>query len=214
MTTTTFDTSLRNSRDTSCRFKRPLDVSICVVLLICGWPIFLLIALVDVLTSPGPIFFLQTRVGKRGRTFRMVKFRSMYEDAEKWREDVEKLSDRDGVCLKVRRDPRITPVGRVLRRCSLDELPQLFNVLRGEMSLVGPRPALVNEVAAYPEHAHKRHDVLPGITGLWQVSGRADIGFDEMIDMDLEYVRRVSFLTDMMILVRTIKAVFTGRGAY
>jgi lipopolysaccharide/colanic/teichoic acid biosynthesis glycosyltransferase len=144
----------------------------------------------------------------------MFKFRSMYADAEARRAEVEKMSDREGVCLKLRRDPRITPVGRVLRRCSLDELPQLVNVLLGDMSLVGPRPALVDEVSSYPEHAHRRHMVLPGITGLWQVSGRADIGFDDMIALDLEYVQSVSVWTDAVVLLRTVSAVFTGKGAY
>ena len=214
MTTTAFESARRNPRDMSLGFKRFFDVVLCVSGLLCLWPFFVLIALAIALTSPGPILFVQTRVGKGGRTFSMLKFRSMYRDAEQRRADVKKLSDREGVCLKVRRDPRITPVGRILRRCSLDELPQLFNVLLGDMSLVGPRPALVDEVAAYPDHAHRRHNVLPGITGLWQVSGRADIGFDEMIALDLEYVRSVSFLTDTVILFRTVSAVFTGKGAY
>ena len=214
MTTTAFQSARRNQRDRSLGWKRFLDVVLCVSSLLCLLPFFLLIALGIALTSPGPILFVQTRVGKGGRTFSMLKFRSMYQDAEQRRADVEQLSDRDGVCLKVRRDPRITPLGRILRRCSLDELPQLLNVLIGDMSLVGPRPALVDEVAAYPEHAHRRHNVLPGITGLWQVSGRADIGFDEMIALDLEYVQRVSFVTDAVILLRTVSAVFTGKGAY
>lgn len=194
--------------------KRLLDIALTVPLLLAIWPLFVLIALAVMLTSPGPVFFVQTRVGRGGVPFGMIKFRSMYTDADARRAEVAALSDRQGLCLKVRRDPRITPVGRILRRWSLDELPQLFNVLRGDMSLVGPRPALLDEVAAYPEHAHQRHQVLPGITGFWQVAGRADIGFEEMIDLDLAYVRKASVATDLRVLLMTVGAVLTGKGAY
>jgi lipopolysaccharide/colanic/teichoic acid biosynthesis glycosyltransferase len=166
------------------------------------------------LSSPGPVFFVQTRIGLGGAPFRMIKFRSMYADAERRRTEVAALSDREGICLKVRNDPRITPVGRFLRRTSLDELPQLFNVLAGDMSLVGPRPALPEEVALYPPEAHRRHAVRPGITGLWQVSGRADIGFAEMIELDLSYAQRPSLVLDIIILLRTIRAVMRAEGAY
>ena len=194
--------------------KRLLDIVLTLNILLLNWPILLLIAAAVALGSPGPVFFVQRRVGLGGTTFGMIKFRSMYRDAEARRAALEALSDRDGICLKIRHDPRITPVGRVLRRWSLDELPQLFNVLRGEMSLVGPRPALVEEVAVYPERAHLRHRVKPGITGFWQVSGRADIGFEDMIELDLDYVRRVSLWTDLSVLLRTVSAVLSGRGAY
>lgn len=195
-------------------WKRLLDVPLTVAILAGLWPLLLLIAASVRLTSPGPVFFVQTRIGRGGRPFRMMKFRSMYADAERRRAEVEALSDREGLCLKVRNDPRITPVGRLLRRTSLDEMPQLFNVLAGDMSLVGPRPALPEEVALYPAEAHRRHAVLPGITGLWQVSGRADIGFSEMIDLDLDYVRRASPRLDLVILLRTVRAVINGNGAY
>jgi len=194
--------------------KRLLDIVLTLNILLLTWPFLLLIAAAVALGSPGPVFFVQKRVGLGGTTFGMIKFRSMYRDAEARRAALESLSDRDGICLKIRHDPRVTPVGRVLRRWSLDELPQLFNVLRGEMSLVGPRPALIEEVAVYPERAHLRHRVKPGITGFWQVSGRADIGFEEMIDLDLDYVRRVSVRTDLSVLLRTVSAVLSGRGAY
>lgn len=194
--------------------KRLLDLAMTVALLLAIWPLFVLIALAVYASSPGPIFFVQERVGRGGKTFGMMKFRSMYIDAEARRAEVAGLSDREGLCLKLRRDPRITPVGRALRRWSLDELPQFFNVLAGDMSLVGPRPALVEEVAAYPPRAHQRHRVLPGITGFWQVAGRAEIGFDDMIDMDLAYVRQVSVTTDLVVLCRTVGAVLTGKGAY
>ena len=146
--------------------KRLLDIVLTLNILLLTWPFLLLIAAAVALGSPGPVFFVQKRVGLGGTTFGMIKFRSMYRDAEARRAALESLSDRDGICLKIRHDPRVTPVGRVLRRWSLDELPQLFNVLRGEMSLVGPRPALIEEVAVYPERAHLRHRVKPGITGL------------------------------------------------
>ncbi|MFK7871011.1 MAG: sugar transferase [Roseobacter sp.] len=194
--------------------KRLIDIAVTLMALLLCWPILVGISVAIALTSRGPVFFVQTRVGYAGKTFLMIKFRSMYADAEKRRAEIAVFNDRDGLCLKVKRDPRITPVGRVLRRCSLDELPQLFNVLRGEMSLVGPRPALVDEVANYPDHAHARHDVLPGITGLWQVSGRADIGFEQMIALDLEYVQRASLATDALILFQTVRAVVSGKGAY
>ncbi|MEQ3726818.1 MAG: sugar transferase [Tateyamaria sp.] len=196
------------------RSKRIMDFTLSLLGLMAIWPVFLAIAVAVSCTSRGPVFFVQQRVGLNGRTFKMFKFRSMYQDADTRRAEVEKLSDRNGICLKVKRDPRVTPVGRVLRRLSLDELPQIFNVLWGDMSLVGPRPALVSEVEEYPDHAHLRHTVLPGITGLWQISGRADIGFEEMIALDLHYVRRVSFQTDAVILLMTFRAVLSGRGAY
>ncbi len=196
------------------RWKRTLDVSVAGSLILGLWPLLLLIAAAVRLSSPGPVLFVQTRIGLGGEPFRMLKFRSMYADAERRRAEVAALSDREGLCLKVRKDPRITPVGRVLRRLSLDELPQILNVLAGDMSLVGPRPALPEEVAAYPAHAHRRLAVLPGITGLWQVSGRADIGFDGMIDLDLDYAQRASLALDLSILVRTVGAVAGGRGAY
>jgi lipopolysaccharide/colanic/teichoic acid biosynthesis glycosyltransferase len=196
------------------RGKRVLDIVLSTLILLAIWPLLLGLALVVRATSPGPALFLQTRVGRNGRTFRIMKFRSMYLDAERRRAAVAALSDREGICVKIRKDPRVTPVGRVIRRWSLDELPQLFNVLRGEMSLVGPRPALLEEVAAYPAQAHRRHAVPPGITGLWQVSGRADIGFAEMIALDLAYVERTSPWLDVAILFRTAGAVLQGKGAY
>jgi lipopolysaccharide/colanic/teichoic acid biosynthesis glycosyltransferase len=194
--------------------KRFMDVGLCLIALPIMIPVLSLIALVVATSSRGPVFFVQARVGLNGKTFQMYKFRSMFTDAESRREEVATLSDREGICLKVRRDPRITPIGRFLRRWSLDELPQAINVFKGDMSFVGPRPALPCEVAQYPEIAHQRHEVLPGITGLWQVSGRAEIGFDEMIALDLEYVKTVSVLSDLRILGRTVGAVIGGQGAY
>ena len=194
--------------------KRALDITLASLILLAIWPLLLGLAITVRGTSPGPAFFLQTRIGRHGRPFRMMKFRSMYLDAEERRDALIALSDREGICIKIRNDPRVTPIGRFIRRWSLDELPQLFNVLRGDMSLVGPRPALLEEVEAYPAHAHRRHAVPPGITGLWQVSGRADIGFAEMIALDLSYVERTSPWLDITILFRTAGAVLHGKGAY
>lgn len=214
MSTTDLSLPLSPARQALPGAKRLFDLVLTSLLIVVALPLLLAIAAAVALTSPGPVFFVQTRVGRGGKTFGMIKFRSMYRDAEARRAELMSKSDREGLCLKLRHDPRVTPVGRVLRRWSLDELPQIFNVLKGEMSLVGPRPALPEEVAAYPDHAHQRHAVLPGITGFWQVSGRADIGFDEMITLDLDYVRRVSVLTDLGVLLRTVGVVVSGKGAY
>lgn len=192
--------------------KRAMDLVLTGLGLIAIWPLLALIALAIRLDTRGPVFFVQTRVGKDGRTFGMVKFRSMVVNAESLLAGLQ--GDRDGLCFKAKDDPRITRVGRFLRRTSLDELPQLWNVLRGEMSLVGPRPALPAEVAAYPAPARERLAALPGITGEWQVSGRADISFDDMIALDVGYVRHPSLRRDISILLRTVRVVLDGRGAY
>ncbi|MGQ0566314.1 MAG: sugar transferase [Gemmobacter sp.] len=194
--------------------KRLFDVSVTLLALLAIWPLIAMVALLVRLGSPGPAFFVQTRVGRNGMRFGMVKFRSMSLDAEARRAALVSASDRDGLCFKMKDDPRVTPLGRFLRRSSLDELPQLFNVLWGDMSLVGPRPALPQEVAAYPPEAMGRLAVLPGITGVWQVSGRAEVGFDAMVAMDLAYARQHSLAGDLAILARTAGVVATGRGAY
>lgn len=194
--------------------KRALDLGLSLTALTLLSPLFLLIAVAIRLDSPGPVFFTQLRVGRDGRAFRIVKFRSMHMDAEARREALLTQSDRQGICFKSRLDPRVTRVGRLLRRTSLDELPQILNVLGGQMSLVGPRPALPQEVAAYPAHALERLRVKPGLTGLWQVSGRADIGFERMVKMDLAYVRSHSVLLDLMLIALTLRVVLSGRGAY
>lgn len=195
-------------------WKRLLDLALTLPGLVALAPLYLAIALAVGLSSPGPVFFVQTRIGRGGRPFGMIKFRSMYRDAEARRAALLTQSDRQGICFKSRNDPRVTPVGRILRRLSLDELPQLLNVIKGDMSLVGPRPALPEEVAAYPCHALGRLAVLPGITGPWQVSGRAEIGFDEMVEMDLDYARSPRLSADVTYLLRTFRAVISGRGAY
>ena len=195
-------------------WKRPLDLFLVTAGLAVIWPLLLVIALAVRCSGPGPVFFVQTRIGLNGQPFGMIKFRSMHADAEARRAALLAQSDRKGICFKSRNDPRITRVGRILRRLSLDELPQIFNVLRGEMSLVGPRPALPEEVRAYPAHAMERLSALPGITGVWQVSGRAEVGFDEMVKMDIAYARDGRLSRDLAILLRTVRAVISGHGAY
>jgi lipopolysaccharide/colanic/teichoic acid biosynthesis glycosyltransferase len=194
--------------------KRVLDLTVVAILAPLLLPLVVLIALAIKATSQGPVLFKQTRIGQGGRPFRMLKFRSMYIDAEARRAELLDRSDRDGVCFKSRHDPRVTAVGRLLRRTSLDELPQLVNVLKGDMSLIGPRPALPEEVAAYPPAALERLSVPAGISGLWQVSGRAEIGFEEMVELDIAYARNATVMTDIKLLLRTTTAVVTGRGAY
>ncbi|SMR72749.1 polymer biosynthesis protein, WecB/TagA/CpsF family [Aliiroseovarius halocynthiae] len=194
--------------------RRAMDLAISGGALLALSPVFLTLTALIKLDSKGPAFFSQTRIGKDGQPFQVLKFRSMHTDAEKRRTALLAHSERDGICFKHKNDPRITRMGKLLRRASLDELPQLINVLRGDMSIVGPRPALPSEVAQYPKRALKRLSVKPGITGIWQVSGRADIGFDKMIDMDLAYTRSHSILLDIILICLTFRAVITGRGAY
>jgi len=185
------------------------------VLLIVLAPIMLLVAVVTKMHDGGPVLFRQTRVGIGGRDFRMVKFRSMVPGAETLLNAVKLVADDgNGVLFKRHDDPRVTSVGRVLRRYSLDELPQLFNVLRGDMSIVGPRPPLRSEVQTYGVEAARRLRVKPGLTGLWQVSGRSDLSWDESLRLDLRYVDNWSMLLDLQILWRTARAVLRGAGAY
>jgi len=193
---------------------RIMDVCIASAALVALAPVFTMTALAIKLDSKGPALFRQSRVGKNGKSFSMLKFRSMRQDAEALRAEVEENSDREGVCFKARRDPRITRVGRFIRRASIDELPQIINVLRGEMSVVGPRPALPGEVAKYPSRAFGRLAVKPGITGIWQVSGRADVGFDKMVEMDLAYAAHRTITLDFILILMTFRAVISGRGAY
>ncbi|WP_249714063.1 exopolysaccharide biosynthesis polyprenyl glycosylphosphotransferase [Rhizomonospora bruguierae] len=183
-----------------------------MLVLLC--PVLLALAALVRATSPGPVLFRQGRVGRGGREFVMLKFRTMYGDAEERRREVAHLNESDGVLFKIRQDPRITPAGRILRRLSLDELPQLGNVVLGHMSLVGPRPPLPREVAAYPDDALRRLAVKPGLTGLWQVSGRSDLPWEEAVRLDLWYVENWSLSLDVVILLRTLTAVARGSGAY
>lgn len=193
---------------------RILDVTVASCALALLSPLLALTACAIKAESRGPALFTQTRIGKDGRPFTMVKFRSMVSDAEALRSSVLAQSDREGICFKSKSDPRITRVGRFIRRTSIDELPQIWNVLRGHMSIVGPRPALPCEVDAYPERAFGRLAVKPGITGVWQVSGRADIGFEQMVEMDIAYATSRGILLDLILIAMTFRAVVSGRGAH
>ncbi|MBE6391265.1 MAG: sugar transferase [Lentisphaerae bacterium] len=200
---------------TSQTFKRLMDILLSIVAVIAGSPVFLITALLVKVTSPGPIIFSQVRVGKHGRHFKFYKFRSMYIDAEARKAELLKLNESgDGVIFKMKRDPRITPVGRFIRKFSIDELPQLFNVLLGDMSLVGPRPPLPSEVRTYTLEERKRLNITPGITCLWQVSGRSELPFSKQIALDKEYIASRSAWKDFLILLKTIPAILTGRGAW
>ncbi len=194
--------------------KRVMDVVGAIVGLVLGAPILGLVALSIRLDSPGPIFFHQTRVGIEQKLFEVYKFRSMRERAEEERDELIESNEADGPLFKIRDDPRLTRVGRFVRRTSMDELPQLWNVLRGEMSLVGPRPALPCEVENYTEWHKKRLEARPGMTGLWQVSGRSLLSFDEGVLLDIYYIENWSLWLDIQILLRTIPQVLFGNGAY
>lgn len=194
--------------------KRALDLLGGLGALVCFSPLFLLIALLIKTEDRGPVFFIQTRVGRHGRLFRMFKFRSMCRDAERRLEQLRsKNQHAEGVTFKLKDDPRITRVGRWLRKFSLDELPQFINVLLGDMSLVGPRPPVPREVALYTLEDRRRLEVKPGITCFWQISGRAEIDFSGQVALDVRYIESQSFRVDVNILVRTLPAVISGRGA-
>jgi lipopolysaccharide/colanic/teichoic acid biosynthesis glycosyltransferase len=195
--------------------KRALDLAAGVVATLASLPLFALSATLIKLEDGGPVLYWQTRVGRHGRHFRFPKFRSMAVDAEARLAQLRaKNQHGEGVTFKLRQDPRVTRVGRLLRRFSLDELPQLWCVLRGEMTLVGPRPALPAEVARYSLADRRRLDVTPGLTCLWQIGGRSDIAFPQQCEMDLDYIRRRDLWLDLKILVKTIPAVVSGKGAY
>ncbi len=195
--------------------KATLDRLVAGVLCIVLSPLLAVIALAVRLGSPGPALFRQSRVGLNGKEFTLLKFRTMCEGADRDLATIAELNEHDGVLFKIRRDPRVTPVGRFLRRYSLDELPQLWNVLNGTMSMIGPRPPLASEVDRYPGDLRRRRLLVrPGITGLWQVSGRSDLSWDETVRLDLEYVENWSVLLDAAVLWKTVRAVVSGRGAY
>jgi exopolysaccharide biosynthesis polyprenyl glycosylphosphotransferase len=195
--------------------KRLFDVVVSGALLLLLAPVFVAVMLAIVVTDPGPVLFRQRRVGKNGRPFRMLKFRTMVVDAEARLAELRAQADAgNDILFKMRDDPRVTPVGRILRRYSLDELPQLVNVLRGEMSLIGPRPPLASEVEEYEHHVHRRFLVKPGITGLWQVNGRSNLSWEESVRLDLYYVENWTMTGDLAILFRTARAVLGRDGAY
>jgi len=189
-------------------------VVISAVAIVALAPLALLIALLIRLESPGPVHFRQPRLGREGRIFTCLKFRSMCDGADRMRDKLLDQNEATGAIFKIRRDPRQTRIGKIIRRTSLDELPQLWNVLRGDMSLVGPRPPMPDEIKDYaPWHMH-RLDVAPGMTGLWQVSGRSELTFDEMVLLDLFYAENWSLGLDMQIILRTVPTVIRGKGAF
>jgi len=195
--------------------KRIMDVIVSLSFLILLSPFLLLVALAIKIDSRGPVFFRQERVGLNRRRFYVLKFRTMVEQADKTQESLEELNEADGPVFKIRKDPRVTRLGRFLRQFSIDEFPQLINVLRGEMSLVGPRPLPLRDVKLIDTQWHKRRfSVKPGLTCLWQVNGRSDLSFERWVRMDLEYIDTWSLILDIKILLKTIPAVLRGSGAY
>ncbi|MDQ2984954.1 MAG: sugar transferase [Actinomycetota bacterium] len=194
--------------------KRTFDVSVSTLVLLLGLPLWLAIALAVKLTSPGPVFYRDSRIGLGEQEFAMLKFRTMYADAAAKLSQLEEENEAPGPLFKIHQDPRITPLGAYLRRFSLDEVPQVLNVLRGEMSLVGPRPLPLRDYDQLADWHRKRYLVLPGITGLWQIAGRSNLGFDDLVRLDFYYLETWSIWLDMTIMVKTIPAVLSGRGAY
>jgi exopolysaccharide biosynthesis polyprenyl glycosylphosphotransferase len=194
--------------------KRSMDVVISAVALMLLAPLYLLVALAIKIDDGGPVFFRQRRVGQNGTTFLMHKFRTMAVDAEARLAALRERSEGNGVLFKMHDDPRVTRVGRFLRKYSIDELPQFWDVLRGRMSVVGPRPPLPSEVATYERHVHRRFLIKPGVTGLWQVSGRSNLSWDESVRLDLRYVENWSVTGDLVLIARTVRAVLRAGGAY
>lgn len=195
--------------------KRFGDVVASLILLIVLSPLLAAIAALIKLDSRGPVFFRQIRVGQFGRTFELYKFRSMYPEAEALKAELlDENQMPGGILFKMRNDPRVTRLGRILRRYSIDELPQLINVLKGEMSMVGPRPAVPSEVGQYTLSARRRLDVKPGITCIWQVSGRSELPFAKQVELDVDYIDAQSAWLDLKLIARTVPTVLQGRGAY
>lgn len=194
--------------------KRAIDIAGSFVGLLLLSPIFAVTAAAIKLDSSGPLFYCQERVGKWGKVFTMYKFRSMLVDADKMKDQLLDQDESGGVMFKMKRDPRVTRVGSIIRKLSIDELPQLYNVLKGDMSLIGPRPPVPREVAQYTLSDRRRLEVIPGITCIWQVSGRSDIDFEGQVALDVQYIESRSLFGDVLILLKTVPAVLTGRGAY
>lgn len=199
----------------SCRgLKRLIDIAGAAGGIVLLSPVLLITALLIKLEDRGPIFFRQTRVGKWGKHFQMYKFRSMVMGADKMKDGLLDQNESGGVTFKMKQDPRITRVGRFIRKYSIDELPQLFNILKGDMSLVGPRPPVPREVAEYTLTDRRRLEVIPGLTCLWQVSGRSDINFEGQVRLDIQYLESRTLRGDIVLLLKTIPVVLSGRGAY
>lgn len=195
-------------------WKRTIDVAGAIIGILLLWPLLAIVALLVRLTSPGPVLFRQSRSGLAGRQFQIVKFRTMTVDAEARKQEVMALNQQDGPAFKIHRDPRTTPIGRILRSTSIDELPQLWNVLKGEMSLVGPRPLPVDEQSRAEQWHARRLEVTPGLTCIWQVEGRSRVTFEQWMRMDLQYVHTSSLLVDLKLLLATIPSVLLQRGAH
>ena len=198
--------------------KRAFDIIFSYTVLVFGFPLFLILGLIVKLSSKGPVLFKQVRIGKK-KPFVFYKFRTMYmnNNHDLHKEYVKELitsNKKAGNAYKIEKDPRVTPIGRFLRRTSLDELPQFFNVLKGDMSVIGPRPPIPYELRYYKDWHFQRLETKPGITGLWQVSGRTLLPFDEMVRLDIEYNKKRSFALDLYILIKTIPAIIAGKGAY
>lgn len=194
--------------------KRVLDIIFSLLCIVLAFPVMIITAAAIKIDSPGPVLFTQYRCGFGGKVFKMYKFRSMIADAEKAKSALLDKNETSGSMFKIKADPRVTRVGRIIRKTSIDELPQLINVLKGEMSMVGPRPPIVDEVEDYDRWHNLRMSVKPGMTGLWQISGRSDVGFEEMVRLDLKYIRERSLLYDMRILIRTIPVLFGDKNAF
>ena len=194
--------------------KKAFDLIVSAVVVVVGLPVWLLIALAIRLDSRGPVLYRDRRIGVGEREFGMLKFRTMVQGAAELQDELEDQNEAPGALFKIREDPRLTRVGRFLRRLSLDELPQVLNVLGGEMSLVGPRPLPVRDYQLLEAWHRKRYNVLPGITGLWQISGRSSLTFDDLVRLDFYYIENWSIWLDISILVKTLPAVIAGRGAY
>ncbi|MFY9936080.1 MAG: sugar transferase [Silvibacterium sp.] len=203
----------RDPRTIALHLKRIVDIALSLLALTAVFPVMLIIAVAIRMNSKGPIFFVSERIGKRGRVFPCFKFRTMVKDAEQLKKNLAAMNERDGILFKVSNDPRVTPVGLFLRKYSLDELPQFFNVLRGEMSIVGPRPPIASEVEKYDLEHFRRLEVLPGLTGLWQIQARQDSSFAKYIALDTAYVENWSFWLDLKILIRTAEVIVRGTGA-
>lgn len=195
-------------------FKRVLDIVLSIIALIICSPLFLIVAIAIKIDSKGPVFYHRECVGKNGKSFPMHKFRSMVSNAERMLNNVQAFNEMDGPVFKMKNDPRITRIGRIIRKFSIDELPQFVNVFLGQMSIVGPRPNTVEEVSKYTISQQRRLIVTPGITCYWQVSGRNELTFSQWVTMDMKYIESISLLTDIKILIKTIPAVLSSKGAY
>ena len=194
--------------------KRLMDMIFSIIALIILTPLFLCIIIAIRIETKGKAIFSQSRTGKNGKEFKMYKFRSMYNDAEQWRQKLLEQNEMDGPVFKIAKDPRVTKVGRFIRKTSIDELPQLINIIKGDMSIVGPRPLVIYETEEFDYYENLRHQVKPGLTCYWQINGRNDVSFHRWIRLDMKYLKEMNLWTDLKIIMKTFGVVFTGKGAY